>query len=182
METYISILRGINVSGHKKIQMNDLKTLYEDLKFKNVTTYIQSGNVVFKASKQRDEVLAKKIEAAIYSKYDFEVPVITRNVEEMKNTISINPFLKDTGIDKEKLHVTFLEEIPDKTKVDSIKNIDYSPDKLIITGKEIFLYCPNGYGITKLSNNFFENKLKVNATTRNWKTVNKLVEIAEDLK
>ena len=179
METYISILRGINVSGHKKIQMDDLKALFENLKFKNVTTYIQSGNVIFKASKQCDEVLTKKIEDAIYSKYNFEVPVINRSVEEVRNIIAANPLLKDSNIDAEKLHVTFLEEVPGKTKVDSIKNIDYSPDKFIIIGKEIFLYCPDGYGITKLSNNFFENKLKVSATTRNWKTVNKLLELAE---
>jgi len=180
MQTYISILRGINVSGQKKIQMTDLKALYEDLEFKNITTYIQSGNVIFKANKQRDKVLAKKIEDAIYAKYSFKVPVIIRSVEEMKNTIAINPFLKK-NINEEKLHLTFLAETPDKAKVDSIKNLDYSPDKFIIIGKEIFLYCPNGYGITKLSNNFFENKLRVNATTRNWKTVNKLVEMADNL-
>ena len=68
MQTYISILRGINVSGQNKFQMSDLKALYENLKFKNVTTYIQSGNVIFKANKQRDEVLAKKIEDAIYAR------------------------------------------------------------------------------------------------------------------
>ena len=68
--------------------------------------------------------------------------------------------MKKKNINEEKLHLTFLAETPDKAKVDSIKNLDYYPDKFIIVGKEIFLYCPNGYGITKLSNNFFENKLK----------------------
>ena len=179
METYISILRGINVSGQKKIQMTDRKKLYEDLKFKNVTTYIQSGNVIFKATKQKDEAIAKKIEDAISAKYNFHVPVIIRRVEEIKNTLAVNPLLKESNIDIEKLHVTFLEEVPDKTKVEAIKNVEYSPDKFIILSKEIFLYCPNGYGNTKLTNNFFENKLKVRATTRNWKTVNKLLEIAE---
>jgi len=181
MQTYISILRGINVSGQKKIQMTDLKMLYEDLKFKNVTTYIQSGNIIFEANKQRDEALAKKIENAINEKYHFHVPVIIRSIEEMKNTLVVNPLLKEPNIVIEKLHVTFLEELPDKAKVDNIKDIDYSPDKFIIIGKEIFLYCPNGYGITKLSNNFFENKLRVNATTSNWKTLNKLVEMADNL-
>lgn len=182
METYISILRGINVGAHKKIQMTDLKVLYGDLKFKNVTTYIQSGNVIFKANKQSDEVLAHKIEKAIYERYGFEVPVIIRSAEEMKNIIAVNPFLKEPNINEEKLHVTFLTETPDKAKIESIKDLDYSPDRFIIIDKKIFLYCPNGYGITKLSNNFFENKLKVSATTRNWKTVNKLVEIAEEVK
>jgi len=84
MQTYISILRGINVSGQKKIQMTDLKMLYEDLKFKNVTTYIQSGNIIFEANKQRDEALAKKIENAITEKYHFHVPVIIRSIEEIR--------------------------------------------------------------------------------------------------
>jgi uncharacterized protein (DUF1697 family) len=182
MEIYISILRGINVSGQKKIQMTDLKKLYEDLKFKNVTTYIQSGNVIFKTNNQFDEALAKKIEDAINVKYNFHVPVIIRTVEEMKNTIAINPLKKESNINEEKLHVTFLERVPDKTKVESVEDLDYSPDKFIIIGEEVFLYCPNGYGNTKLNNNFFENKLKVSATTRNWRTVNKLAEIADDLR
>jgi uncharacterized protein (DUF1697 family) len=181
METYISILRGINVSGRNKISMADLKKLYEDLKLQDVTTYIQSGNVVFRAPKQNDEKLAKKIEDAIHSKYSFDVPVIIRSAEEMRNVVTMNPMMKDKSINPEKLHVTFFATLPEEKKVESIKGIDYCPDNFIIMGKEIFLYCPNGYGITKLSNNFFENKLKVKATTRNWKTVNKLVDIANDL-
>ena len=173
------MLRGINVSGQKKIQMTDLKALYEALKFKDITTYIQSGNIIFKASeKTSDETLAAKIEKAIYKKYNFNVPVIIRSVEEMDNTISVNPFLKENGLNTEKLHVTFLADNPQQTNIESIKHIDYSPDKFIITGKEVYLYCPNGYGITKLSNNFFENKLKIKATTRNWKTVNRLFALA----
>ncbi|MGI8950739.1 MAG: DUF1697 domain-containing protein [Chitinophagaceae bacterium] len=179
MQTFISILRGINVSGQKKILMSDLKTLYESLKFKDIITYIQSGNVIFKAdTKLFDEELAKKIEKLILKKYGFIVPVIIRRIEEMENIISINPFLKEKNINVEKLHITLLAETPKRENSESLKNIDYSPDKFVIIGKEIFLYCPINYGETKLSNKFFENKLKVSATTRNWKTINKLVEIA----
>jgi uncharacterized protein (DUF1697 family) len=178
METFISILRGINVSGQKKIQMADLKALYEDLKFKDVTTYIQSGNVIFKGKSSSDQKLAKRIEDAIYERYNFNVPVIIRTVEEMEHAISVNPFLKQSKIDIEKLHITFLAEIPEQENVESIRNINYSPDRFIIIDKEVYLYCPNGYGITKLSNNFFEQKLKIKATTRNWRTVNKLFEMA----
>jgi uncharacterized protein (DUF1697 family) len=85
------------------------------------------------------------------------------------------------GIDIEKLHVTFLEKVPGQIELDNTKKHDYTPDKFIIAGREVFLYCPGGYGKSKLSNNFFENKLKVKATTRNWKTVNKLVESAEGI-
>ncbi len=181
METFISILRGINVSGQKKILMTDLKALYESLKFKDVITYIQSRNVIFKTnSKSSDQDLAKKIEQAIHKKYNFHVPVIIRSVEEIENIISINPFLKNKDINTEKLHVTFLEEAPQPTSLESIKDFDYPPDEFIIIGKEVFLHCPDSYGETKLSNKFFESKLKVSATTRNWKTINKLIEIASE--
>jgi len=181
METFISILRGINVSGHKKILMSDLKALYESLNFKDVTTYIQSGNVVFKTNKKTsDQTLAKELENAIYEKYNFIVPVIIRKIAEMKNVLLINPFLQDKTIDTEKLHVTFLATTLGQEKLENIKNIDYAPDKFIVIDKEVFLYCPNGYGNTKLSNAFFEKKLNTTATTRNWKTVNKLIELADN--
>ena len=179
MKTYISILRGINVSGQKNILMAELKGLYESLQFKEVTTYIQSGNVIFKSDGQfSDNELAKKIEAAIEKKYDFRVPVIIRNAEELEKVISTNPFIKEKNINAEKLHVTFLSEGPNKNNLKSIENIDFSPDKFFIKGKEVFLHIPVSYGETKLSNKFFESKLKVKATTRNWKTVNKLFEMA----
>ncbi len=178
MKTFISILRGINVSGQKKILMTDLKALYESLEFKDVITYIQSGNVIFETSLElSNQELTKKIEQAIYKNYNFHVPVIIRSVEEIKNIISVNPFLKEKEINTEKLHVTFLAEIPNETSLESIKTFDYPPDKFIIIDKEVFLHCPDNYGETKLSNKFFENKLKVLATTRNWKTINKLLEI-----
>ncbi len=92
--------------------------------------------------------------------------------------ISLNPFLKVADINTEKLHVTFLSATPDETSLDSIKSFNFPPDQFRIIGKEVFLHCPDNYGETKLSNKFFESKLKVSATTRNWKTINKLFEIA----
>lgn len=179
MKTYISILRGINVSGQKKILMIDLKALYESLALENVTTYIQSGNVIFKTNLELpNEELAKKIEQSVYEKYNFDVPVVIRSMEEIENVISANPFLKERDINTEKLHVTFLADAPRKASLESLKNCDYPPDRFVIIGKEVFLHCPGRYGETKLSNKFFENQLKVSATTRNWKTINKLLEIA----
>jgi uncharacterized protein (DUF1697 family) len=180
MQTFISILRGINVSGQKKILMADLKILFESLHFKETATYIQSGNVVFKSdSKSSDIELAKKIEKAISAKYHFEVPVIIRTSAELKNAISQNPFKKEKNIDLKKLHVTFLSETPDKEKIEQIKEANFLPDRFVFKGKEIYLHIPDSYGETKLSNKFFENKLKVGATTRNWNTVNKLFEMAQ---
>ncbi|HSV10563.1 MAG TPA: DUF1697 domain-containing protein, partial [Hanamia sp.] len=111
-------------------------------------------------------------------KYDFHVPVIIRSEDEIRKIIAANPFLKEKNIEQKKLHVTFLSNIPDKENVESIEKMDFSPDKFMISGKEVYLYVPNGYGETKISNTFFEKKLKVKATTRNWNTVNKLSELS----
>ena len=95
----------------------------------------------------------------------------------METAVTNNPFIGQDGIDIEKLHITFLASVPDTASLEKISQYDYPPDKFIILQKEVYLYCPGGYGNTKLSNTFFENKLKTTATTRNWKTVNTLAEL-----
>jgi uncharacterized protein (DUF1697 family) len=178
MPTYISILRGINVGGQKKIQMEELKVLYERLDFEEVTTFIQSGNVIFKTEHHyQSSVLSEKIEKAIEEKYHFYVPVIIRNKDEIQLILSSNPFLKESSVNREKLHVTFLDKEPASEKIAAIHKYDFPPDRFHIKGKEVYLFCSNGYGNTKLSNNFFEKKLLVRATTRNWNTVVKLSEL-----
>lgn len=175
MKTFLSILRGINVSGQKKIPMSELKKMYEELHFENITTYIQSGNVIFKNKNSKD--LSEKIEQKIFEKYNFNVPVIIRTPEEMQSIIEGNQFLKQKNIDLTKLHVVYLADNPKQENIDKLKIYNFEPDKFYISSKEVYLYCPNGYGNTKLTNNFFENKLKVTATTRNWKTTNELFKI-----
>jgi uncharacterized protein (DUF1697 family) len=189
MTTYISILRGFNVGGAKKILMSDLKAIYEGLGFSEVTTYIQSGNVIFQAADHiSDEQASVTIKQTIFQKYGFDVPVLVRTIDEMIKTQRINPFLGNRAINVEKtqgrasLHVTFLAELPKQEYLESIKKYDYPPDQFVIVGKDVFIYCPNGYGKTKLNNEFFESKLKVSASTRNWRTVNTLVEIANSIK
>ena len=177
MPAWISILRGINVGGQKKIRMADLKALYEGLGFKEVTTYIQSGNILFRTEDhQPGLVLSEKIEEAIEEKYHFWVPVIIRTSDEIQMILSSNPFLKENNINMEKLHVTFLDKEPSSENVTIIQKTGFPPDRFLISGKEVYLYCPIGYGVTKLSNTFFEKKLLVKATTRNWNTVVKLGE------
>jgi uncharacterized protein (DUF1697 family) len=182
MTTYISILRGINVGGTKRILMSDLKALYEESGFKKVTNYIQSGNIIFQAVDHiSDKQVAEKIKQAIFQSYRFEVPVLVRTVEEMKATQTINPFLEKEKVNLEKLHVTFLAESPKQECLDVIMKFDYSPDQFVIVGRDVFVYCPNGYGKSKISNDLFESKLKVSATTRNWRTVCTLVDIATNI-
>lgn len=175
MPVFLSILRGINVSGQKKILMSDLKQLYEELDFKKVQTFIQSGNVVFESKSSTS--LAKKIEQNIKQKYEFDVPVIIRTMDEMETTIKNNPFLKTKGIELDKLHVTYLSEPPTVESIKKIKEYNFEPDTFHIIEKEIYIHCPNGYGRTKLTNTFFEKKLNITATTRNWKTSNELLTI-----
>jgi uncharacterized protein (DUF1697 family) len=179
MTTYISILRGINVSGQKQVRMTDLKALYEELGFSNVITYIQSGNVIFNSGlKVTITEISGLIEEGIMKEFGFHVPVIIRSVDELKSVILANPFVKKEGPVPAKLYITFLKNKPQTTDIDNINNTNFLPDKFIILEREVYLDCAGGYGTTKLSNTFFENKLKVKATTRNWNTVNKLMEIA----
>ena len=176
---YISLLRGINVSGQKKILMQDLKSLFENLEFKNVITYIQSGNVIFDSPEKNKDALKNKIEIAINQHYKFKVPTEIRTHVEIQNIIKNCPFKSiDFPENGTKILVSFLSATPSKTHVKDLEQFVISPEKLIIKNKEAYLYCPNGYGKSKLTNNFLEKKLAVKATTRNWKSIQKIRELS----
>ena len=179
MNTYISILRGINVSGKNLIKMNFLKEMYEDMDFQNVRTYIQSGNVVFKGLEINLQELEKSISEAILKRFALNVPVLVCESSALKSILSLNPFLNDSKEDIAKLYITFLSTSPEKPFIERIDSESYLPDKFYIIESTVYLFCPNGYGNTKLNNNFFENKLGVTATTRNLKTLMELVKIAD---
>lgn len=179
MKTYISILRGINVSGQKMIKMSALREMNENLGFSNVRTYIQSGNVVFETRLHDPGDLAKVISAAILKTFGFEVPVIVLEQDELAAVSEKNLFVNQRQEDISKLHVTFLAEPASDGQRANFDHDLYLPDEFYLDGKAIYLFCPNGYGNTKLNNNFFEKKMKVQATTRNWKTVLELVKLSE---
>ena len=179
MNRYISILRGINVGGNRKILMKDLKVLFEKLGFLKVETYIQSGNVIFESDRKLSNAdLEKNIQQSILETFGFEVSVIVCTSESWSEFIVNNPFLKENEVDIEKLHLTVLKEEPLPELVKKIKDLIFLPDRFEIMGRNVFVYCENGYGRTKITNDFFEKKLKVAATTRNWKTVMKLHELS----
>lgn len=175
-QTYISMLRGINVGGHRKIKMDDLKILYENLELNNVKTYIQSGNVVFQSTIQSCKKLADLISNEIQQQFHLDVPVIVKNMEEFSEVCENNPFWTQNK-DAKMLYVIFLSDSPDKSTVEKIKK-NSGEDLFIIYKSVIYLFCTNGYGKTKLTNTFFENNLKIIATTRGWTTVCQLNEIA----
>ena len=179
MIKYISILRGINVSGQKTIKMAELKSLYEKLGFDNVLTYIQSGNVIFDTPVKNTAELKATIEDAIEEKYKFHVPVILRTNQELEAILRNCPFGSiDMVEDGTKVLVTFLSSLPSDIKASNIQRYVVEPEKLVCVEKEVYLHCPNGYGRSKLSNTFLEKKLGVEATTRNLKSVHKLYELS----
>lgn len=178
METYIALLRGINVSGQKQIRMADLKVRLEKLGFRNVRTYIQSGNVLFDHPTATPRELAKRIEDKIAVDYGFEVPTQVLVPADFEYALHHNPFRNERAEDPKFLHVTFLEQVPDPGYIKNLEGVDYAPEEYALDGRFIFFFAPQGYGKAKMNNNFFENKLKVKATTRNWKTVNTLWEMA----
>jgi uncharacterized protein (DUF1697 family) len=196
MKTYISLLRGINVSGQNKLRMTELVRLYEVLGFFNVLSYIQSGNVIFDCEEQNPAPLAKAIETGITRTLGGSVRVLLRNKDRFRQIIDGNPFINKRNEDPEKLHVTFLSDPPAEAKLCNLPasggdrfakerlatTLDSKTgiaDEFLVYDTEIYLFCPNGYGRTKFSNTFFERKLNISATTRNWKTVNALYEIAK---
>jgi uncharacterized protein (DUF1697 family) len=178
MPVYVAMLRGINVSGHKIIKMESLRTSFESLGFGGVKTYIQSGNIIFKTSKTVPEDLAKRIAKKILDDFYFAVPVLIRAKEELACVLKSNPLLKRTGVDESKLHFTFLSATAPKEAESILKTLAGKSELFAVGGREIYLHCPGGYGNTKLSNHAIEKKLSVHATTRNWKTVDVLNTIA----
>lgn len=181
MTTYISILRGINLGGHKAIKMEALKAMFAGLGFTNIQTYIQSGNVVYQHEKTDTKKLDNLIKDKIQQDFGFDVPIITLTLDELKKIGNANPFFNDNTKEASFFHVTFLADKPQSDNINKIKDGNYSPDEFQPIDKAVYLYCPKGYGITKLSNTFFESKLKVTATTRNWKTINELIKIADQI-
>jgi uncharacterized protein (DUF1697 family) len=175
MVSYISILRGINVSGHRVIKMDALKKMCSDLGLKNVNTYIQSGNIVFESKEENAQKISIVLKANIEKLFGNDVPVLTISAKEFKEIMANNPFAKNT--DETLIHVTFLSEQPTKEGLKNLQNLDTKNDEYKLGNKVIYLYCPNGYGNTKLNNTLLENKLKVTATTRNWKTCNQLLKM-----
>lgn len=174
METCIALLRGINVSGKNLIKMAQLVEALGETKLSNIRTYIQSGNIVFESENEVPAILEKVISDKIRERFGFEVPVQVLTRKGLKYICDNNPFINERNLSTEKLHLTFLSALPDPVLPGKINASDYIPDEFIVSGKAIYLSCPDGYGRTKLTNTFFEKKLKVSATTRNWASVIKL--------
>lgn len=178
MNSYVSMLRGINVGGKRRVKMDDLKEFYASMGCLNVQTYVQSGNVIFQHRDSNGSKLAGKIEHSLNEHFGLDIAVLIRTKEELKKLIEKNPFADK---DESKLHVIFLSSKPQKISTNQIDRYVAAEEAYSISDKEVYLFCPNGYGRTKLSNNFFEKTMKVTATTRNWRSVNTLYSMSSSL-
>lgn len=178
MSRFIAMLRGINVSGQKLIKMADLRDSMSKLGLKEISTYVQSGNIIFDADEKEEKTLASSIEAQILKDFSFEVPCMVKTSAYFEEVLANNDFLQQ-GKDPKRCYVTFLEKKPDESLVTAIDQNEYDPEAFILIGDLVYFFSPEGYGRAKMNNNFFEQKLKVKATTRNWNSVNKLYELAK---
>jgi uncharacterized protein (DUF1697 family) len=182
MQKYISFLRGVNMTGHNSIKMADLSRLYKDLGFEDILTYIQSGNVIFSApSGLPIDTIRQKIENSILERFSFTIPAMVRSIKYVGDLFSSNPFLDEDNFDPAKMAVIFLSERASEEQIMKVINVSYPPDKFQIIGAEIFIYCPNGFGRTRLYTNFFEQKMGVTGTARNWKTITAIRNIAFEI-
>ena len=172
MKTYIVILRGINVSGKNILPMAELRELLSSLQFENVQTYIQSGNIVLNSEFSKEEIV-DKVKNGIASTFGYDVPVLVRTIDEWEKAIANNPYPTENH---KIVSFTFLSEVPIETVVEvNITNDDVHT----VLNDMVYMYCPDGFGRTKLTNNLFEKKLKVTATSRNFRTTMKLLEMAK---
>jgi uncharacterized protein (DUF1697 family) len=174
---YVAFLRGINVGGNNMLPMKDLAALFAKARCTAVETYIQSGNVVFRADPKVAAGIPAVIAKAIADHSKMRIPVVVRSAAELRRVAKNNPFVQ-RGTDTDKLHVVFLAGAPPAAAVAALDAKRSPPDEFVVRGAEIYLHCPNGYGRTKLSNAYFDSKLDTVSTVRNWRTVLKLLELS----
>lgn len=180
MTKYVALLRGINVGGHKLIKMADLREVFARSGFRNVITYIQSGNVIFDAKEADSDKVVRKLEKAIYHSLGHEVVVILQTVAGLKESIKTDPFKRIESEDEVVRFVTFMSADPPKVPRLPFVIATENAEILSMRNRTAFLACrrkPNG--MFGFPNPFFEKELGVTATTRNWTTVNKILELAE---
>jgi uncharacterized protein (DUF1697 family) len=173
---HVALLRGINVGGKNKLPMRELVALFEDAGCADVTTYIQSGNVVFCAAPRTAAKLTEQLRARIRERFGLEVPVVLRDAAELASAARANPFLA-RGDEPDRLHVMFLADAPSKAAVAALDPQRSPSDEFVVKGREVYLSLPNGVARSKLTNAWFDAKLGTVSTLRNWRTVLKLVEM-----
>jgi len=179
MPVLISMLRGVNVGPHNRIKMDALRTVYESLKLEDVRTYVQSGNVIFRAKEKNLASLAKKIEKAIEGKFGFRCDVILRTTNELRKAIAASPFASRRDVEPGKLLITFLVADPGADAHSALLAFKAHAEEMHLKGRELYIYFPNGAGKSKLPWSSIAKLLKTTGTARNLNSTIKMLEIAE---
>lgn len=177
MSRFIVLLRGINVGSNRSVPMADLKKLLGQLGFSNITTYIQSGNVLLE-SHLSEAAIAKKMQSALLKRFGFEVKVFVISPARLSAVIEANPFIARHAAQSGRLYFTLLEKKPQAELAAKLNALDGKGDELAIVGDVVYLFCPNGYGRSVYSNTVVEKTLQMAATTRNLATMKKMEELA----
>ena len=181
LDTYVALLRGVNVGGKNKLPMKDLAQLCAEANCLHVQTYIQSGNAVFQAAAGAADRLPLRIAALIAGRFGFQVPVVLRTANQLEAIVASNPFLEQNA-PEEALHVMFLADLPRPEQVASLDPNRSAPDTFVVRGGDIYLHLPSGVADTKLTNAYFDAKLATISTSRNWKTITKLLELTSAMR
>jgi uncharacterized protein (DUF1697 family) len=167
----VALLRAVNVAGHNKVSMTELRAMFESLGHQDVLSFIQSGNVVFSSART---VREEQLEAVIRDRFGVQSTVLLRTGAELRAVLAANPF---TGRDTGKLHVSFLKHRAAPAAVRRLDLARFRPDECVVRGREVYLFLPGGMGRAKLPA-YVDRQLDVPATARNWNTVAKLAELA----
>ena len=177
MQKYLALLRGINVSGHNMIKMDELKSLLEGMGFQNVETYIQTGNVFLDSEEESGVALGFKIKQEIFKAWGYEVPVMILQKEDLVLALQNNPYLKEANADTSKLYFSFLSKELAANAIHDLKMSQVKPDEATIDKNRLYLKYTKGAGKTRMDNKYIEKKLNVLSTIRNYNTVTKLLEL-----
>lgn len=176
MAAHIALLRGINVGGRNRLPMKDLVSLFEEAGCRDVRSYIQSGNVLFRAGDAMARRIPRVLPALLAERFGLETPVITRTREELRRVCRSNPHAAG---DERTLHVVFLADRPARSRAARLDPDRSPPDEMVLRGREIYLRCPNGIARTRLTNDYLDRTLATVSTIRNWRTTRKLLDLLE---
>ena len=175
-DTHVALLRGVNVGGRNKLPMKALASMFRNIGCDSVQTYIQSGNVVFRADTELACRVPGLIAESIASEFGYTITLVGRSAVDLYEAVRVNPFARD-GADVKELHAVFVADDPPSELVDALDPGHSPGDRFSVVGREIFLHCPRGLSRTKFTNAWFDSKLQTTSTMRNWRTVLKLLEL-----
>lgn len=181
MKTHLALLRGINVSGHNMIKMEELRDLLVRIGFQNVRTYIQSGNVFVDSEEENGSSVGFKIKQEIFKEWGYDVPIIVIGKEDLEASLQNNPYLKEKDTDTKKLYFTFISKVLGENAIHELKMSQVKPDEAVIDKNRVYIKYAVGAGKTRFDQKYIEKKLNVTATMRNLNTVTKLLEMYNEL-